>query len=64
MTAGQQRYEVSQIFAEARVKGISPIVTIWLVLSWFDRQGISPPAHILDWLDEVPADQWKPVTIH
>lgn len=64
MTPGQQRYEVAQIFAEARIKGVSTIATIWLVLSWFDRQGITPPAQILDWLDEVPADHWRPERVH
>lgn len=64
MTPAQQRYEVSQIFAEAQATGIPQQVAVWLVLAWFDQQKITPPIRILEWLGEVPAEQWRPVTYH
>lgn len=64
MTPAQQRYEVSQIFAEAQATGIPMQVAVLLALTWFDRQGIAPPVRILEWFDEVPQEQWRPVTYH
>ena len=64
MTPGQQRYHVAQIFAECRETGLPLPLAIWAVIAWFDKQRISPPASILDWLDEVPADQWRRDTMH
>ena len=52
MTPAEQRYEVSKIFAEAQATGIPIQVTVWVVLAWFDRHGIEPPARILEWLQE------------
>lgn len=64
MTPGHQRYEVSQIFAECRETGVPLKLAVWAAIIWFDRHRIEPPASILDWFDEVPADQWRPPTTH
>jgi len=64
MTPAQQRHEVAQIFAEAQATGLPLQIAIWAVLAWFEKQGIAPPMRILDWMSEVPAEQWRPVTYH
>lgn len=64
MSPAAQRYEVSQIFAECQVKGWPMQVACFAAMQWFNQRGITPPASILDWLAEVPQDQWRPERVH
>lgn len=64
MTPGHQRYEIAQIFAECRETGVPPLLAVWAAIAWFHKHKIAPPPSILDWLGEVPADQWRPETFH
>lgn len=64
MSPAAQRYEVSQIFAEAQAKGWPFQVACFAALNWFAEREITPPASIISWLAEVPQEQWRPAMVH
>lgn len=67
MTPAEQRYEVSQIYAEGREKGWHPLLIVQLMLQWFIAHRIEPPADLEYWFNEMPADEWHPsrrATVH
>lgn len=64
MSPAEQRYEVSQIFAEARARGLPMQLACIAALRWFEVNQIAPPVSILDWLREVPALHWRPGRLH
>ncbi|MBN9074871.1 MAG: hypothetical protein J0H84_01445 [Rhizobiales bacterium] len=50
MSLEAQRYEVRQIIAEGQAKGFPYLLTMIAVGLWFQRQGITPPNSLRDWL--------------
>ncbi|WCQ99566.1 hypothetical protein [Paracoccus aestuarii] len=64
MSPAVQRYEVSQIFAEARARGLPMQLACVAALRWFEVNQIAPPVSILDWLGAVPTAQWRPTRVH
>ena len=64
MPPAVQRFEVAQIFAECRAYGLPLQLACFAAAAFFDRNGLTPPASILEWLAEMPADQWRPAVLH
>lgn len=64
MSPAEQRYEVSQIFAEVRARGLPMQLACIAALRWFEVNHITPPVSILDWLGEIPAAHWHPERVH
>ncbi|CAM3088613.1 hypothetical protein PANO111632_02370 [Paracoccus nototheniae] len=64
MSPAEQRYEVAQIFAECRAKGVPMHLACFAALRWFEMQRIAPPHSILDWLGAVPTEHWRPTRVH
>lgn len=59
LTPAEQRYEVAQLMAEARVKGIPQRLTYLLVCAWFDKHHIRFPKSLVEWFAAVPRDEWS-----
>ncbi len=55
MSIEEQRYQVTQILAECRVKGLPLIAATMAVAGFFVKHGIRPPADLLAWLGMPPA---------
>lgn len=64
MSPAVQRYEVGQIFAECREKGLPAHVACFCVMRWFEAHQLPLPPCIFDWLEEVPHDHWHPAKVH
>lgn len=50
MPIEEQRYQVTQILAECRHKGIPTIVATMAVAAFFLKHDITPPESLRDWL--------------
>jgi len=50
MPIEEQRYQVAQILAECRHKGIPLLIATMAVAGFFTKHGITPPVSLRDWL--------------
>jgi hypothetical protein len=50
MPIEEQRYQVTQILAECRHKGVPTLVATMAVAAFFVKHEIEPPTSLLDWL--------------
>ena len=61
MPIEEQRYQVTQILAECRHKGIPTLVATMAVAAFFLKHDITPPLSLRDWLGR---ESCAPRTFH
>lgn len=57
MRTTDHQYEVMQIIAEGRERGIPLQITLVLVAQWFETNDIAPPSSLKAWLEGREATQ-------